>query len=294
MQVNFRDNAKMQLTRERSIHNMNPNDVIRAYNEDIMCIDHRCNLREDENFILKTPIHSIKSYMNNSNYESISNEYYNNNHITSRNLDAVTLDFCRKFDFPIPSYGFVLELGAGNGCTGKYCKIESNRIIQIDISKAMLLLNPREDCFQKVPCDAFRLPILSSELSAVTAFLYDPYNKLELYKEVCRVLHDGGVFIGTLPHFKFCMPLRRIIGYNKNKTKFLTKDEYLVELDSFLMNDSEIRQIVKRAGFTSLQMYDLYLPPDVQEVSEHILIAASALKVNIYNLPIVKLIIAKK
>lgn len=274
---------------------MNSTDSIMAYEKNMKNICHMSNFKENEKCFLEIPISIIQSYsMSNSNYEPIANEYYDSDHTASRNFDAATLDFSKKFDFNIPSHGFVLELGAGKGCTGKYCKIESYRTIQIDISKTMLLLNPREECFQKIISDALKLPIASSKLSAVTSFLYDPFNKQELYNEVYRVIRDGGVFIGTLPHFKFCTPLRGMIGYHKNKTRFFTKDERLVELDSFFMNDFEIRQIIKRTGFSSLQMYDLYLPSFVQEVSKHVYIAASAHGLDVYNLPLVKLIIARK
>lgn len=233
--------------------------------------------------------------MSDSNYEPIASEYYDSRHITSRNFDATILAFCSRFDFCIPSNGLVLELGAGKGCTGKYCKIESSRIIQIDISKTMLLLNPREDCLQRIRCDALRLPFLSSKISAVTAFLYDPYNRPEMYKEVCRVLLDGGLFIGTLPHFEWGATLRRdVFRNNENKAKFLTKDKYIVKRDSFLMNDAEIEDALKRAGLTLLKMYDLCLPSDVQKVSKDILIPASERGLSKYTLPVVKLIIAEK
>lgn len=232
--------------------------------------------------------------MNNSSYEPIANEYYDSRHITSRNFDIATLDFCSRFDFCIPPNGFVLELGAGKGLTGKYCKVEDSRVIQIDVSKTMLLINPRQVCLQPIICDALRLPFVSSKISTVTAFLYDPYNRPELYEEVNRVLGDGGIFIGTLPNFKWGTTLRRILGYDRNKTKFLTKNEYLVEVDSFLMSDVEIEQATKRVGLNLLQMYDLCLPSYVREVSEHILIPAHALGLSEYTLPIVKLIIAKK
>ena len=132
--------------------------------------------------------------MSSSNYEPIANEYYDSHHITSRNFDTATLAFCSKFVFCIPSNGFVLELGCGRGCTGKYCKVKSSRVIQIDFSKTMLLKNPREGCLQRIRCDALKLPFLSLKISAVTAFLYDPYNTKELYEEVYIVLQDGGMF----------------------------------------------------------------------------------------------------
>lgn len=232
--------------------------------------------------------------MDSSDYEPIANEYYDTRHITSRNFDDATTAFCREFDCPVPSKGLVLELGAGKGRTGEYCGVNSSRVIQIDISRTMLFRNPREDCFQRIRCDAIRLPIRSSTVSAVTAFLYDPYNKAELYVEIHRVLKDGGIFVGTLPRHTWGITLRKVLGCDQNRTRFLRRDGYLVELDSFLMSDAEIDQVVGQAGLTLREMYDLCLPSCIQQVSEHISIPAASLGLSVYALPIVKFIIAKK
>lgn len=232
--------------------------------------------------------------MRSSNYEPIANEYYDSRHITCRNFDAAALAFCRQFDCGMSPSGLILELGAGKGRTSEYCRVDGSRVIQIDVSETMLLMNPREDCFQRLRCDAVSLPLMSSTVSAVTAFLYDPYNKAESYLEIHRVLEDGGIFVGTLPHHTWGMTLRKALGYDKNRTKFLTEGGYLVEFDSFLMSNAEIEQVISLAGLTLLRMQDLYLPPDIQQVSEHILIPASALDLTAYALPIVKFVMARK
>lgn len=229
-----------------------------------------------------------------SNYEPIANEYYESRHITSRNFDAATAAFCATFAFPIPSDGLVLEIGAGRGRTVEYCRIDSSRIIQLDISQTMLLQNPRESCKERIIADALKLPFLSSTFVAVTAFLYDPFNKTDLYREVARVLQENGLFIGTLPHSMWGKTLRKILAYDENKTQFLSKDKQLVRFDSFLMGDTAIVKCLREAGMSLLQMYDLYLPSEANEVSEHVVISASAHGVSVYKLPIVKLILAKK
>lgn len=241
-------------------------------------------------------IHSVRpsETKNDGDYEYIASEYYESRHITSRNFDAVTLSFCRAFSFSIPPRGLVLDLGAGRGYAGRYCRIETDRVIQVDISQTMLSINPREESLDRIRCDALSLPFLGSKIAAVTAFLYDAYNKPEFYREVRRVLRSGGLFVGTLPHHAWGTTLRRVLGYNKNKTKFLTKDNYLVELDSFLMTDFEICTAMQEAGLRLLEMYDLCLPPNVEDVSDHILIPASYLGLSTHGLPIVKLIIAVK
>lgn len=231
---------------------------------------------------------------NTSSYEVIANEYYNDRHITSRNFDAATVAFCNNFDFGIPNECPILELGAGKGCTGKYCRVSSHRIIQIDISRTMLLLNPREGYLSRINCNAMDLPISPSSVSAVTAFLYDAYNKQELYFEVSRVLRNEGLFIGTLPHSKWGTALRHALKYNADRARFITKEQQIIELDSFLMDDQEIVQVVVKAGLTLKQTYDLFLPTDVERVSRDITVSASYLGLTAYTIPVAKLIIAQK
>lgn len=229
-----------------------------------------------------------------SSYEVIANEYYDERHITSRNFDAATLAFCNNFEFSIPNKGPILELGAGKGSTGKYCRAPSHRIIQIDVSRTMLLLNPREACVSRINCSAMNLPVSSLSVSAVTAFLYDVYNKQELYFEVSRVLRNEGLFIGTLPHGKWGTALRHALKYDADRARFITEERQIVELDSFLMDDQEIAQVVVRAGLTLKQTYDLFLPTDVERVSRDIMVPASYLGLTAYTIPVVKLVIAQK
>ncbi len=232
--------------------------------------------------------------MKSSSYDSIANEYYDKRHITSRNFDEATSAFCSNYNFRIPSSGLILEIGCGRGTTSKYCGISYTRIVQTDISARMLMLTPREKCLLKFKSNALKLPFLNSEFSGVTAFLYDPYNKTVLYKEIQRALKPGGVFMGTLPHIKWGMSIRNILGYDINKSRFVTKDGSIIELDSFLMDDNEIENSMEKAGLTVTEMHDLYLPGNTIKVSKDISIPASSLGLSVYSLPIIKLVIAKK
>jgi len=227
-------------------------------------------------------------------YEPIASEYYSARHITSRNFDAATLFFLRGFHIFIPRKGLVLDLGAGRGNVGRYCGVEGSRILQIDISPTMLSTRPREECFQAIRCDALCLPLLDSTISAAAAFLYDSFNTSRLYHEVHRVLRAGGVFVGTLPHYDWGEGLRRIIGYPPTKTKFLTDSGAYVEFDSFLMTDTQIKEGLAQSGLTLVSTHDLYLPDEEKDVSPHVRIAASALGVDVYSTPIVKLVVAEK
>lgn len=236
----------------------------------------------------------MSNIVSTSSYEVIANEYYDDRHITSRNFDAATLAFCNSFEFGIPNKGPILELGAGKGSTGEYCRVSPHRIIQIDVSRTMLLINPREACLSRINCNAMNLPISPSSVSAVTAFLYDAYNKQELYFEVSRVLRNEGLFIGTLPHAKWGTALRRALKYHRDRARFITEEQQLIELDSFLTDDQEIAQVVVRAGLTLKRTYDLFLPTGVERVSRDITLPASYLGLTAYTIPVIKLVIAQK
>lgn len=232
--------------------------------------------------------------MKSSSYDLIANEYYDKHHITSRNFDEATSAFCNNYNLRIPSSGLMLEIGCGRGTTSKYCGISYTRIVQTDISARMLVLTPREKCLFKFKSNALMLPFLDSEFSGVTAFLYDPYNKAVLYKEIQRILKPGGVFIGTLPHYTWGMNLRKIQGCDINISRFVTKEGIIIELDSFLMDDKEIENHVRKARLNVTEMHDLYLPRNIKKVSKDISIPASSIGLSVYSLPIVKLVIAKK
>ena len=229
-----------------------------------------------------------------TNYDSIASEYYDDRHITSRNFDTATLAFLRTWHNPIPTDGIVLDLGCGRGCANYYCGIASDRIVQCDISKRMLNLEPRETCREQIQSDATALDLPNNNFVAVVSFLFDAFNKTATYREISRVLMSGGVFLGTLPHYTWGKLLRSIRGYNENKAKFLMKDGTFFEVDSFLMDDDQITRSLREANLEQLDSFDLHIPKSERTISPDILAPAKAAKISPYDLPIVKLIVAKK
>ena len=59
-------------------------------------------------------------------------------------------------------------------------------------------------------------------------------------------------------------------------------------------DDCELRKAITEAGLTCVEMYNLCLLEEVAQVSEHITIPASALGLSVHELPIVKLVMARK
>lgn len=236
--------------------------------------------------------------LNKYGYDSIADEYYDPRHITSRNFDATTKEYCDKHKLPVPDEGVFLEIGCGKGSAKKYFNVNLNKVVQTDFSLRMLKISPREKSMCAVQCNAEELPFCGSSFSAAFAFLYDPYNTERFYFELEKILKPNAIFIGTLPHFTWGSLLRSKLQINKDKTQFKkfvsVGDKNSVELDSFLTTDEETQQLLEKVNFKRIEMFDLCLPPHIKEISPHIRLPASALGVSPYELPIVKLIVAKK
>ena len=232
--------------------------------------------------------------MSTTSYDDIAYEYYNGRHITTRNFEAATLAFFKKWQRPIAKDGLVLDLGCGCGRANYYCGIANDRIVQCDISGKMLNLTPREECKERIQGDAMTLKFTPNTFVGVVAFLFDPFNRPNVYREISRTLLDGGIFIGTLPHYIWGRTLRKIRGYSVSKARLLTKDGRIFEADSFLMDDKEIEDCLIQAQLEQIELHDLYLPRSEEKISKDILDPAEAIEVSPHELPIVKLIVARK
>jgi len=229
-----------------------------------------------------------------TSYDNIAEEYYESRHITSRNFEAATLAFFKKWQCPISKDGFVLDLGCGCGRTNYYCGIANDRIVQCDISVKMLNLTPREECKEQIHGDAMALKFQSNTFAGVVALLFDPFNKPNVYREISRVLLDGGIFIGTLPHYIWGKTLRKIRGYSVDKARLVTKNGKIFESDSFLMDEQEIEDCLKQAQLKNIESHDMCLPKNEEKISKDILDPAEVIGVSPHELPIVKIIIARK
>jgi hypothetical protein len=99
-----------------------------------------------------------------------------------------------------------------------------------------------------------------------------------------------------LPHYDWGKILREIRGQNRREAVFLAKNKRIIKQNSFLMDDETIKKTLIDSGLSLVKMYDLKLPRNIyaQDVSIDIRDAATAIGVDEYSLPIVKLILAKK
>jgi SAM-dependent methyltransferase len=232
-----------------------------------------------------------------SSYDAIADEYYNDFHLTSRNLDQASHVFFSKFSLFHKKQKIVLELGAGRGKTQEYLNIKPDNIVQTDLSEKMLSFSSKENFLNKIQCDSLCLPFLNDSFSIITAFLYDPFNLKDLYIEIARVLKENGIFLGTLPHPKFALTVRKKLGINRNKTflkRYTSSSEEYVRLNSYLMTELEIKKVMGENNLNLINIYEILLPKKVKNVSNHIITAANELKLTPYTIPILLVIVGVK
>jgi SAM-dependent methyltransferase len=232
--------------------------------------------------------------MCNSSYEDIAEEYYDERHITSRNFDSTTRAFFQRWRPTIPEEGLVLDLGAGHGNIGKYCGVASQRIIQADISLGMLMLEDREPCKGRVLADALGLPFGRESFAMIGTFLFDPFNFPHFYHEVARVLRRGGIFVGTLPNAAWGEELRRLRGYSVKVARLIKKNGDVVERPSVLMTDGDLFDNLASVNLHVVEKFDLCLPRKQHRVSPDIEAPAAAKSISVYDLPILKVVVATK
>ncbi|WP_244930833.1 class I SAM-dependent methyltransferase [Nocardioides sp. W7] len=227
-------------------------------------------------------------------YDALAGEYYDAAHKTSRNFDATTIDAVATLQHDLPT-GKVLEVGAGRGRANEFLNIDSNRIVQLDNSAAMLRLQPREASLVRVLNDAESLPFPDGEFSVVLAFLCDPFLGLNFLSEARRVLTSGGVLLGTTPSEVWGRALRGKLDVDQMETRFMLRTGSIAKVPSALYSVSQLKLMLEAAGFdpTSIKISSYSLPEGVQPVSADVTSPAEQLGLSPYRLPILDLFEAR-
>ncbi|KAB2879061.1 class I SAM-dependent methyltransferase [bacterium] len=231
-----------------------------------------------------------------SPYDRIANEYYDEIHITSRNFDDSQKLGFKGFENIIPKEGSVLEVGAGKGRTIEYLSIESKRIIQLDSSKLMLELTPREESLLRIHADAIDMPFMDNTFNLVTSFLCDPFLGLEFLSEAYRVLRKEGMLLFTTPSYSWGKALRDKIGIEINETRFINKENNIVKVPSILIKTEQIIEMIEHVGFlgNSIKQKILTLPKNIEKISKDIVASSESQKKPPYDIELIHLFYANK
>jgi len=122
------------------------------------------------------------------------------------------------------------------------------------------------------------------------AFLYDPFNVPDLYRELSRVLKAGGTFLGSLPSYEWGKSLRQLRGYSLDKARLITSSGETLERDSHLMSRHEIESHLWRAGFSNVEITDISLPYGEYALSPDVVDPARKAGLSPFELPLLTIV----
>ena len=229
-------------------------------------------------------------------YDQIAGEYYDSFHKTCRNFDQTTLKAIEPIRPRIPQDGLILDIGCGRGRCVEFLNVEADRVIQLDNSRAMLEISPRENCLLQVLHDAEELPFLACSFACVTSFLCDPFLGLNFLAETYRVLESGGLFLATTSTLEWGTALRDEIGIDCSETRFKTRAGNEIHVPSILVSTDRLVSMLMRTGFDDkkIQIQRHRLPNDADPVSSDVTTSANQLKCGVHDIDLINMIIAVK
>lgn len=232
--------------------------------------------------------------MSGSSYDKIASEYYEPEHITSRNFDNATRLALAEHPFHVPE-GLVLEIGAGRGRVHEFLRIDSSRVLQLDNCHLMFALEGRERSLLQIQADACHIPLVSQQVATVVGFLVDPFMGLASLAEAYRMLRDGGRLLLTVPTQQWGSNLRQRLGIDVMTTRFkLRNTEKSVVIPSLLYSRERIEKMLAFSGFREIVIYDHCLPEDEDPISPDITSVCEVLKLNYFQLPVIHTIRAER
>jgi len=101
--------------------------------------------------------------------------------------------------------------------------------------------------------DAARLPFDSESVDLLISSLGDPYNDLNFWKEVGRVLKPDGHAIFTTPSHEWSVNFRSKLNSEKLSAEFELKNGETVSVPSFIYSREQQADLLKQAGLQILE-----------------------------------------
>jgi SAM-dependent methyltransferase len=226
-------------------------------------------------------------------YDLLAHEYYDAAHKTCRNFDQTTVAALAIQPPVIPKGGLVLEVGCGRGRCEEFLGITAKRVVQLDSSERMLNLRDREDCLLKVHADAARIPLASSQFSAVVGFLADPFMGLAFFCEAFRLLRDG-VLLLTTPSYEWGTALRGTAEPERSEARFVNRESHILLVPSILIPEADIRSKLDYCGFVDISVSKHPLPATAAPVSPDVQRAATLVGLSVHEIPLLYLVSARR
>jgi ubiquinone/menaquinone biosynthesis C-methylase UbiE len=225
-----------------------------------------------------------------SGYDDIASEYYDSEHVTSRNFDNTTRAALAASPFPVPN-GLMLELGAGRGRAQEFLGANAEQVVQLDSAPTMFELPNREACLLQVLADACDIPLSPQQFSSVVGFLVDPFMGLSSLGEAFRMLMNDGRLLLSVPAYEWGTALRARLGIDVMTTRFRQLSTgKTITLPSLLHPKDQLREMLGLSGFRDIYIRDCMLPVSETRISDDI----TSLGIDFTKVPLLYLITATR
>ena len=225
-------------------------------------------------------------------YSLIGAEYYDAAHITCRNFDATLDAYLERCEPRLRTGCRYLEVGCGRSRLVRYSR-SGLHLILVDICETMLAHSLRfgARCASPLLGSAFRLPFREAAFDAAFAFLADPYMHAAYVTELYRVVAPGGRIVQIVPAYEWGAPLRAERRSPAHFSHFFRGAREAFG-PSFLLQKSDLVELVGSAGFRDIHLADLFLPSivPVESISPDISAPADLRGCSPYALPLLTVV----
>jgi ubiquinone/menaquinone biosynthesis C-methylase UbiE len=193
---------------------------------------------------------TIRSEQHHGTYADLASEYYDSKrHPTCVNFreasQALLIPWLRNLAFP---KAHVLEIGAGRSIVSEWLTKDRKSVAQFiatDISLTMLNYSISNGGYtQLVVCDAHQLPFANSSFDLIVSSLGDPYNTIEFWKEVSRVLRTRAHALFTTPSFEWAKQFRN----GDRHAYFATLKGNTIAVPSYVVSIQTQNTMIRKVG----------------------------------------------
>lgn len=236
---------------------------------------------------------------NRSGYEFIASEFTDEKRVTTANFHDLSFEFLlSETNRQLGPKDNVLDLGTGRGYLAHKLSETYSKVFSVDLAFQMLQFNGVLTSQVKMVCgSAFNLPFLSDSFNVVVSSLADPFLIEAALVEISRVLKKDGRFICSSPSEVWSAAFRDHVNNSRLSTKFLHSSGLEVEVFSFTYTNDQLVQLLLSCGFIVEIIKTVSgkeLKKHSRDISPALLNASRKLKIELDDLPIVQLLIARK
>jgi len=197
-------------------------------------------------------------------YESVSAEYYDaRRHPTCANFTEASHLLFDIFQDEIGNHllslirsGDFLDVGCGRSVLAQELLSRNThwrRLVLADDAPGMLA-HSRVFCGESVElmlATGSALPLDDASIDVATAFMGDPFNTPETWRELARVIRPGGLALLTMPSFEWANTFRSTsLGERIGAALFVVEARDEIHLPSHVMSRPEQEKMVQSTGFT--------------------------------------------